>query len=96
VARVGEALQRPPARGGSPRLVRLLRTPVRLSEGEGCRVRPKSTDVDGNRPTERSSVLADFLEQIKRAREAAERPAPDQERMKPVEAGLRPMAGEER
>ena len=40
--------------------------------------------------------MADFLEQIKRAREAAERPAPDQERMKPVEAGLRRMAGEGR
>ena len=27
--------QSPPARGEPPRLVRLLRTPVRLSEGEG-------------------------------------------------------------
>jgi hypothetical protein len=52
-------------------------------------------EVDG-RSTERSSIMADFLEQIKRAREAAERPAPDQERMKPVEADLRRMAGEER
>ena len=71
---VRETLQRPPARKEPPRLMRLLLSPGRVSQGEGGGVRRKSTGVDGNRPTERSSVMArnNFLEQLKRSQAAKE------------------------